>query len=131
MIKRILGVVMAGIVTATAVSVPSYAENTVDVIEAVETLPYLDVADTDWYYTYVYDVYEKGIMTGLNEYIFAPDNLLVRAQFATLLYRYSGSVLNVVKTFPVMHGDIFWRKRVRLQTLKELIERLRNNSGIQ
>ena len=77
MIKRILGVVMAGIVTATVVSVPSYAENTVDVIEAVETLPYLDVADTDWYYTYVYDVYEKGIMTGLNEYIFAPDNLLV------------------------------------------------------
>lgn len=91
MIKRILGVVMAGIVTATAVSVPSYAENTVDVIEAVETLPYLDVADTDWYYTYVYDVYEKGIMTGLNEYIFAPDNLLVRAQFATILWRMAGS----------------------------------------
>lgn len=100
---------MAGIVTAAAVSVPSYAEDTAVVTQAAEELPYLDVAATDWYYTYVYDVYEKGIMTGLNEYIFAPNNLLVRAQFATILWRMAGSPAAEYKAkFPdVSDGEFY------------------------
>lgn len=52
---------------------------------------YQDVSKSDWYYEYVSEVSEKGIMTGLSEHIFGPNQLLARAQFATILYRMEGA----------------------------------------
>lgn len=53
-------------------------------------LPYTDVEETDWYYEYAKDVYQKGLMTGLNETTFGPAEILSRAQFAVILYRMEG-----------------------------------------
>ena len=59
--------------------------------EEIPELPYKDVAENDWYHSYVYDVYLKGLMTGMEETVFAPQGKLVRAQFATILWRMEGS----------------------------------------
>ncbi len=63
----------------------------IDALEEVEVLPaelpFKDVKDGDWFYNYVYDVYVKGLMTGLEKTIFGPGNDLVRAQFAVIIYR--------------------------------------------
>lgn len=53
-------------------------------------LPYIDVAENQWYYDAVSVMYEKGIMTGLNETTFGPAELLSRAHFATMMYRLEG-----------------------------------------
>lgn len=43
-----------------------------------------------WFYDYVKYVYDRGIMTGLNQTIFGPAEILSRGQFATILYRMAG-----------------------------------------
>lgn len=55
-----------------------------------EKLPFTDVEEDDWYYSYVRGVYEKEWMTGMTDTTFAPAENLSRAQFATILYRMAG-----------------------------------------
>ncbi len=59
--------------------------------EQQKKLPYTDVHESEWYYGYAKDVYEKGLMTGLNETTFGPSVNLARAHFAMILYRMEGS----------------------------------------
>ena len=54
-------------------------------------LPYTDVAEDDWHYEAVKYAFEKGIMTGINDTTFAPDDNLARAQFAVILHRMNGT----------------------------------------
>lgn len=56
-----------------------------------EQLPYNDVTENDWYHPYVKDVFDKGLMTGLNETTFGSAENLSRAQFAVILYRMEGT----------------------------------------
>ena len=53
-------------------------------------LPYNDVGKETWFYEYVGNVYEKGLMTGLDDTTFGPTANLARAQFAVILYRMNG-----------------------------------------
>ena len=50
-----------------------------------------DISADAWYTPYVEYVMNKGIMTGKGNNIFAPAEIICRAQFATILYRLSGS----------------------------------------
>lgn len=59
--------------------------------EQKNKLPYTDVSESEWYYEYVKDVYEKGLMTGLNKTTFDPTGNLSRAHFAMILYRMENS----------------------------------------
>ncbi len=52
--------------------------------------PFTDVTVDNWYYDAAGFVYERGIMTGMNETEFGPGVKLSRAQFATILYRMEG-----------------------------------------
>lgn len=52
--------------------------------------PFTDVAVDNWYYDAAGFVYERGVMTGMNETEFGPSVKLSRAQFATILYRMEG-----------------------------------------
>ena len=54
-------------------------------------LPYEDVEETDWFYDDVCTMYEKGLMTGVDEVTFAPAQNLTRDQFAVILWRAEGS----------------------------------------
>lgn len=71
--------------------------------------PFTDVHTDAWYYDEVKYVYHKGIMTGMTETTFAPDESMTRAQFATVLYRMAGSpdVSNYTEPFLDVADD-FW-----------------------
>ena len=65
-------------------------------------LPFKDVKKTNWYYDYVKFVYEEGVMTGLNETTFGPNEAITRAMVVTVFYRLAGEPEVVVnkKPFP-------------------------------
>lgn len=53
---------------------------------------YVDVTDERvWYFSYVYEAYDAGLMLGVGNDRFAPEDNLTRAQMAMLLYRMAGS----------------------------------------
>lgn len=51
------------------------------------SLPFLDVAPSDWYCQSVQTVYEAGLMTGVDQTHFAPHQTTSRAMVATILWR--------------------------------------------
>ncbi len=58
--------------------------------DPVKKLPYTDVKESDWWYQAVYDNYVAGSMTGKDKTTFAPTENLVRAQFASILWKMNG-----------------------------------------
>lgn len=59
-------------------------------VQVCDPMPFTDVAEDQWYYSYVEYVYYNQIMTGLNATTFGPNDPLARAQFAVILYRMEG-----------------------------------------
>ena len=59
--------------------------------ETAVTLPFTDVAADSWYYDSVAYVYEKGLMGGTGDGLFAPDLTTTRGMIVTILYRLAGS----------------------------------------
>jgi len=51
--------------------------------------PFNDVPENTWYTTPVIWAYERGIVGGVGNGKYAPDNTVTREQMATILYRYS------------------------------------------
>ena len=56
------------------------------------TLPFVDVAETDWFYNSVKYVYENGLFKGVTETTFEPDTAITRGMFVTVLGRKSGII---------------------------------------
>ena len=56
----------------------------------VKQLPFLDVTEDDWFYDAVAYNYSENLMTGVDETHFAPNEQILRAQFAAILYRMNG-----------------------------------------
>ena len=54
---------------------------------ALGEIPFSDVKADSWYYTYVADVYEAGIMKGKTETSFDPEGVVTRAEFVTAMAR--------------------------------------------
>lgn len=52
---------------------------------------FVDVQETDWYYESVLYAKENGIMSGLTELTFGPNDDLSRAQAAAIIYRLMGT----------------------------------------
>lgn len=50
-------------------------------------LPFSDTSEKDWFLSSVKYVYKRGIMSGLNDSEFGPEQPLARAQFAVILHR--------------------------------------------
>ena len=98
---------VGSIVTATgiasyddtyAISHDSYArvrvrdrEDVVVVFVDPPVNPFTDVAEDAWYYDYVMEAVQKGLVNGITPELFKPEANLTRAQFATILYRSLGS----------------------------------------
>ena len=59
--------------------------------EAPAGLPFTDVVSGSWYYDSVAYVYEKGLMGGTGDGLFAPDLTTTRGMIVTILYRLAGS----------------------------------------
>jgi hypothetical protein len=56
-----------------------------------ETLPFLDIQSTDWYYEYVHYVCSAGLFLGTEADRFSPNLSMTRGMLATVLYRLAGS----------------------------------------
>ncbi len=59
--------------------------------EDEKEFPFTDVKESAWYYEFVKEVYERGLMTGFDSTTFAPKETMTRAMVATVLYRMAGS----------------------------------------
>ena len=66
-----------------------YAKWTKKVVAPIE-LPFTDVAEKDWFCANVAFVFEKGIMTGVSDTLFAPQADTTRGMIVTMLYRLEG-----------------------------------------
>ena len=76
-------------------------------------LPYVDVVKGDWFYDGAYYNYFAGTMTGTDPTHFSPYATLVRAQFATILYRLNGEPKVEYETkFPDVPDGQFYSKAV-------------------
>ena len=76
-------------------------------------LPYVDVVKDDWFYNGAYYNYFAGTMTGTDPTHFSPYATLVRAQFATILYRLNGEPKVEYETkFPDVPDGQFYSKAV-------------------
>ncbi|MDR0813902.1 MAG: S-layer homology domain-containing protein [Oscillospiraceae bacterium] len=58
---------------------------------AAGTLPFPDVARSDWFYAPVQFCYDNGVMSGVSATEFAPNAAITRAMLVTMLHRLSGS----------------------------------------
>ena len=56
-------------------------------VPSISDLPFNDVDPNSWYYTAVKYNYDKGMIKGLNDTTFAPNQKLTRSMLATILYR--------------------------------------------
>ncbi len=91
--RQWLSAVLIGAMMAT--SVPAFAAENTDVPITPDTpavtLPFTDVAESDWFYDPVVYAYDTGIMTGTSATEFAPNVTMTRAMIVSVLYRLEGS----------------------------------------
>ena len=55
-----------------------------------QSLPFVDVDSQDWFYEHVRDMFERGVMIGMDAETFAPDRNVTRAMAAQTLYNLEG-----------------------------------------
>ena len=63
-------------------------------------MPFMDVATSDWYYSAVEYVYQKGMMSGTSSGAFSPNMSTNRAMIVSILHRLEGSPAAPASTFP-------------------------------
>lgn len=61
-----------------------------DTSEPTDSLPFIDVKTTDWFYPAVQYVYENSIMNGTSATTFAPNGTVERSQVVQMLYNLEG-----------------------------------------
>lgn len=61
-----------------------------DTSEPTDSLPFIDVKSTDWFYPAVQYVYENSIMNGTSATTFAPNATVERSQVVQMLYNLEG-----------------------------------------
>ncbi len=66
-------------------------DSTPDVPAGPVTAPFTDVKAGDWYYEAVSYVYARGIMNGIDDIHFSPDQPTTRGMIVTMLHRLEGS----------------------------------------
>ncbi len=78
-----------------------------------------DVKENDWFYEDVKYVFEKGLMNGINEETFAPNDNLTRAMLVTILYRnegepaLAGDDANIVPPFADIDAGAYYASAVK------------------
>lgn len=57
--------------------------------------PFIDVTKGDWFYNDVHDVWEKGLVGGMTENLYMPQESMTRAMTVTILSRFEGDIETV------------------------------------
>lgn len=63
---------------------------TIDVTFVPEEWPFVDVAESDWFFQAVKYVFERGIMVGTSDATFEPQSSVTRGQVVQMLYNLEG-----------------------------------------
>lgn len=88
--------------------VPEESEE-VEETEEPETISFLDVKESDWFYEAVSYAVENGLMSGMSEDIFAPNTPLTREMLAVVLYNVEGQPESAgVNPFTDVKADIWY-----------------------
>ncbi|MCI7657175.1 MAG: S-layer homology domain-containing protein [Clostridia bacterium] len=91
-----------------AEEVPEEPEETEEIKEP-ETISFLDVKESDWFYEAVFYAVENGLMSGMSEDIFAPNTPLTREMLAVVLYNVEGQQESAeANTFTDVKGDMWY-----------------------
>lgn len=72
-------------VTSIALAIAMLASSGAAAAAAGKGIPFQDVSENAWYYSYVESAYHEGIMVGTSKTTFAPDDITTREQFVTAL----------------------------------------------
>ncbi|MBQ3427241.1 MAG: S-layer homology domain-containing protein [Clostridia bacterium] len=74
---------------------------------------FTDVPIDAWYYGFIKAAFDAGLMNGISETEFAPEEELTRAMFATVIYRMAGSPeTDAVNTFADVPAGSYYEKAV-------------------
>jgi len=76
-------------------------------------MKFSDVTEDDWHYPYISAVFEKGLVNGIGDGKFAPDDIISRQDVATILYRLvenQGIKAEETKTFADMNETADYAK---------------------
>lgn len=79
---------------------------------AETAFPFKDTESGAWYFDSVKAAFEKGLMQGVTETEFAPNSLLTRAMFVTILYRLEGEPDAAPASFTDVSKDAWYEKAV-------------------
>ena len=82
-------------------------------IKETETISFLDVKESDWFYDAVSYAVENGLMSGMSEDIFAPNTPLTREMLAVVLYNVEGQPESTeANTFTDVKGDMWYTEAI-------------------
>ena len=79
-----------------------------------------DTKDTNWYYKAVLWAVEQGITTGTTATTFSPNEVCIRAQIVTLLYRYEKEPAAGGNSFSDVPADEYYADAVKWAVSKEV-----------
>ena len=82
-------------------------------VEETETISFLDVKESDWFYEAVSYAVENGLMSGMSEDIFAPNTPLTREMLAVILWNLEGNPApNEVAPFLDVTSDKYYANAI-------------------
>ncbi len=117
------------VITDVDIAMANGAEGTVPVLvtHPENTMGYLDVRESDWFYDSVKAVADAGIMNGITDIKFEPYTNVTRAMFVTTLWRLAGNpdVQGEIK-FKDVPADSWYAKAVLWATAKGITDGVTN-----
>lgn len=81
--KKVFIIILTVVMLTSNLTFISYARS--------DTLPFVDINETAWYYDKVTWAYQNNIIFGINETEFCPQDMLTREQAAMIFYNWSHS----------------------------------------
>lgn len=93
-------------------------------------LPYEDVPENEWFYSYVAYNYYAGTMTGKTEKLFAPGENLKRAHFAIILHRMNDTPkMPYTETFTDVDAGIWYTDAILWAASTKVVNGYEDGSG--
>lgn len=91
--------------------------------EIVDDMPFVDVAENDWFYDSVRYVYDNGLMEGTSATTFAPTLTTTRSMVATILWRVEGEAqVDHIMSYPDVEPNTWYTEAVRWATAEGIME---------
>ncbi len=78
----------------------------------IVVLPFVDVKESDWYYSSVKYVYEHKMMAGTSDTIFSPDMTTTRGMIVTILHRLDGKPVAPASNFTDVEQNQYYTEAV-------------------